>query len=146
MVNQLTKRMWRFLAEVQNYLAHLFFRQTNDIRAAVIFVHGLGKQSRFMLGAERFARDGIAAFVYDKRGVGKSQGIYEGNQSVSEKNLNLLVDDALAAFNTLAAHPKLREVPLGLTGISQAGWIFPITVTKAAKVDFLVIWSGPFAK
>lgn len=117
-----------------------------QIKAAVIFVHGSGKQTRFLRAAERFAEDGIAALVYDKRGVGKSQGEYEGKQSVSEKNLNLLADDALAAFNVLSNHPKLKNVPLGMTGLSQAGWIVPIAATKTKQIDFLVLWSGPVCK
>jgi len=65
----------------------------SDIHAAVVFVHGSGKQARNLHWAERFAREGIAALVYDKRGAGKSGGEYEGNQSVSEKNISLLADD-----------------------------------------------------
>ena len=41
-----------------------------DIHAAVVFVHGSGKQERNLHWAERFAREGIAALVYDKRGAG----------------------------------------------------------------------------
>ena len=65
-----------------------------DIHAAVVLVHGSGKQSRDPRLAERFANAGIAALVYDKRGAGKSGGEYEGNQNVSEKNIALLADDA----------------------------------------------------
>ncbi|WP_395338592.1 alpha/beta hydrolase family protein [Ningiella sp. W23] len=119
--------------------------------AAVVFIHGSGKQTRFLQGAERFAQDGIAALVYDKRGVGESGGEFEGKNPVSEKNLKLLADDALAAFKVLAKHPKLKNLPLGLTGISQAGWIAPIAAEKAlssdsANVDFMVLWSGPVCK
>lgn len=67
-----------------------------EIRAAVVFVHGSGKQTRDLFLAERFAQDGIAALVYDKRGAGKSGGSYEGEQSVSERNLTLLADGAIA--------------------------------------------------
>jgi hypothetical protein len=38
------------------------------------------------------------ALVYDKRGAGKSGGEYEGEQSVSEKNIALLADDAISAL------------------------------------------------
>lgn len=117
-----------------------------DIRAAVVFIHGSGKQERSLYWAEKFAREGIAALVYDKRGVGKSGGDYEQNQNVSEKNLSLLADDALAGVQALAAHPRLKGVRLGLTGISQAGWIAPITARRSPQVQFLVMWSGPICK
>lgn len=49
----------------------------DDIHSAVVFVHGSGKQTRSLYWAERFASNGIAALVYDKRGVGLSGGEYE---------------------------------------------------------------------
>src|SRR5690242_21941983 len=71
------------------------------IRSAVVFIHGSGPQTRNLGLAERFADSGIAAVVYDKRGVGQSGGEYEGHQSVSEQNISLLADDALAALHEL---------------------------------------------
>jgi dienelactone hydrolase len=116
------------------------------IEAAVVFIHGSGKQTRDMRSAARFAAQGIAALVYDKRGAGRSGGEYEGQQSVSEKNIVLLADDAVAALEALATHPALRGVPLGLTGISQAGWIAPVAALRSGQAKFLVLWSGPVCK
>ena len=89
--------------------------------AAVVFIHGSGKQTRNMRWAERFAREGIVALVYDKRGAGKSGGEYEGEQSVGEKNIALLADDAISALKKLSSHPSLKGIPVGFAGISQAG-------------------------
>jgi pimeloyl-ACP methyl ester carboxylesterase len=116
------------------------------IRAAVVFIHGSGPQTRNMTWAQRFASEGIAALVYDKRGAGNSGGDYEGNQSVSEKNISLLADDAVAAIRVLAAHPGLKGVPLGFAGISQAGWIAPLAAQRFSQARFLVLWSGPVCK
>ncbi|MEM8713563.1 MAG: alpha/beta hydrolase [Planctomycetota bacterium] len=124
----------------------LVFPASGPVSAGVVFVHGSGRQERFLAGAERFARDGIAALVYDKRGVGQSEGEYEEGRQVGEENLAQLAGDALAAYQTLANHPKLKDVPLGLTGISQAGWIVPLTAARAEGVDFMVLWSGPVCK
>ena len=99
-----------------------------------------------MTWAGRFAGEGIAALVYDKRGVGKSGGEYEGQQNVSEKNISLLADDSVSALNALASHPSLKGVPLGLTGISQAGWIAPLGAQRSRLATFLVLWSGPVCK
>ncbi len=79
-------------------------------------------------------------------GVGKSGGEYEGNQNVSEKNIVLLADDASAALTTLAAHRSLKGIPVGLSGISQAGWIAPVAAQTNSLVKFLVMWSGPVCK
>ena len=119
---------------------------TGEIHAAVVFIHGSGKQTRNLAWAERFARDGIAALVYDKRGAGKSGGEYEGNQSVSEKNISLLAEDASSALQRLATHPSLKGVPVGFAGISQAGWIAPLAAERSDLAKFLVLWSGPVCK
>ena len=118
--------------------------------SAIVFVHGSGKQTRNMHWAQRFASQGIAALVYDKRGTGQSGGTYESNQSVSGHNIALLADDAFAALSVLQNHPELKDLPLGLTGISQAGWIVPLAAENAAvknnAIDFIVLWSSPVCK
>lgn len=124
----------------------LVFPQSGDIRAAVVFVHGSGGQTRNLGWAERFANAGIAALVYDKRGVGQSGGEYESRQSVSEKNISLLADDASSALNALTRHPSLKGIPAGIAGISQAGWIAPLAAERNPLVKFLVLWSAPVCK
>jgi dienelactone hydrolase len=124
----------------------IVFPDKQPAQAAVVFIHGSGKQTRNLDWARRFAREGIVALVYDKRGAGKSGGEYEGNQSVSEKNIALLADDAVAALLKLSSHPSLKGIPVGLTGISQAGWIAPVAAENSHLARFLVLWSGPVCK
>ncbi len=117
-----------------------------EASAAVVFVHGSGKQTRNIELAKMFATEGIAAFVYDKRGVGASKGVYENKASVGENNLNLLADDAASAVKALQTHSKTNHLPIGLTGISQAGWIVPLAAEKVNSLSFMVLWSGPVVK
>jgi uncharacterized protein len=124
----------------------IVFPATQPMHAAVVFIHGSGKQTRDMGWANRFASEGIAALVYDKRGAGKSSGEYEGEQSVSEKNIALLADDAVSALKRLSSHPSLKGTRVGFAGISQAGWIGPVAAEKSALAKFLVLWSGPVGK
>ena len=124
----------------------IVFPVDKEVHSAVVFVHGSGKQTKNIVWAENFAREGIAALVYDKRGVGKSGGKYESEQSVGERNIVLLADDAISALNSLSNHPALKGVPLGLTGISQAGWIVPLAAEKSNVINFIVLWSGPVCK
>ena len=91
------------------------------IRAGIVFVHGAGKQTRDLDMARRFAAQGIAALVYDKRGVGESGGEYEADRNVSEQNLALLAEDARAALRRLATHRELAGRPVGYAGFSQGG-------------------------
>jgi alpha-beta hydrolase superfamily lysophospholipase len=121
----------------------IVFPENGKIHSAVVFVHGSGEQSRNMLWAERFANEGIVALVYDKRSVGKSGGKYESEQSVSEKNISLLADDAIWALKALADHPALKGIPVGIAGISQAGWIAPLAAERSGVAKFIVFWSGP---
>jgi uncharacterized protein len=114
--------------------------------AAVVFIHGSGKQSRNLGLSQRFAERGIATLVYDKRGVGKSGGVYEGEQSVTGMNIALLADDAVAALDALAGKAALDGVPVGFSGISQAGWIAPLAATKTRHARFLLLWSAPVCK
>lgn len=125
-------------------LAGTLVRPSGDVSAAVVFVHGSGRQERNLEWARRFAAQGIAALVYDKRGVGASEGKYEEAQSVGGPNISLLADDAGAALGALGA--RLPGVPLGLAGISQAGWIVPLAAERTRLAAFLVLWSGPVCK
>lgn len=124
----------------------LVLPESRPIHAAVVFVHGSGKQTRNMNWAQRFADAGIAALVYDKRGAGQSEGEYEGQQSVSGPNISLLADDAAAALATLSRHPSLKGIPAGLAGISQAGWIAPLAAERSGIAKFLLLWSAPVCK
>jgi len=124
----------------------IVFPEAQPVHAAVVFIHGSGKQARNMGWAERFAKEGIVALVYDKRGAGKSGGEYEARQNVSEKNIGLLADDATSALKTLSSHPALKGIPVGFAGISQAGWIGPLAAEKCGLAKFLVFWSGPVGK
>ena len=120
----------------------IVFPTSDPITAAVVFVHGSGPQRRDLALAERFAAQGIAALVYDKRGVGRSQGTFVGKGAFSETNLRLLADDAAAALAALAAHPRLARVPSGLVGLSQAGWIVPLAAASSRPAAFVGLWSG----
>lgn len=118
----------------------------NNIQAAVVIVHGSGQEKRMIQFATILANHGIAVLTYDKRGVGESAGIYAGPEvgtnNVDFSNLNLLSLDASAAINTLSKILSNDQIPLGLIGASQAGWIIPLTAEKNKKVKFMTIFSG----
>lgn len=113
--------------------------------ASVVLVHGSGQATRMQELARLFAENGISTLTYDKRGVGESQGIYVGPEvgknNVDPENLYLLAKDVNAALNVLREQNK--NIPGGLVGISQAGWIIPIAANLNPYVDFVVLFSGP---
>jgi uncharacterized protein len=136
----------RFVSHGETLAGSIVWPAGNSVTAAVVFIHGSGPQTRNLELARRFADRGIAALVYDKRGVGKSGGRYEGSQSVTGMNISLLTDDAVAALNMLAARAELSGVPVGFAGISQAGWIAPLAATRTRHAKFLLLWSAPVSK
>ena len=115
--------------------------------AAIVLVHGSGQETRMLKMASLLADSGIAVFTYDKRGVGKSGGVYAGPEvgtnNIDSSNLNLLALDASVASNILLAHLPAHHGPLGLMGFSQAGWIIPLAATKNHEVSFMILFSGP---
>lgn len=113
--------------------------------AALVIVHGSGQEPRMTEFAELLAKNGISVLTYDKRGVGESGGVYAGPEvgtnNIDSVNINLLAKDASAAVNILHQHDK--NIPIGLVGFSQAGWIIPITANKNPLVEFMVLFSCP---
>lgn len=117
----------------------------NNPHSAVVIVHGSDQVPRMTEFAELLAQNDILALTYDKRGVGESGGIYAGpdvgTNNISIENLNLLANDASTAINLI--HKKYEDLPVGLIGASQAGWIIPIVAYKNPLVDFMVLFSSP---
>ncbi len=113
--------------------------------SAIVIVHGSDQVPRMTKFAERLAQDDILVLTYDKRGVGKSDGVYVGPEvgtnNISIENLNLLAKDASSAVNLI--HKKSKDLPIGLIGASQAGWIIPIVANKNPLVEFMVLFSSP---
>ena len=106
---------------------------------AVVFIHGTGPRTRhdYRFYADRFARRGIAALIYDKRPV-------EGTGSNDETaDLRDLASDALAAVEFLKTRNEINSKQIGLWGLSQGGWVVPMAAALSTDVAFVIIVSGP---
>lgn len=125
-------------------LAGTIYKPKNTY-ASVVVVHGSGKETRMTEFAELLANNGISVLTYDKRGVGKSGGVYAGPEvgtnNVDSLNINLLAKDASAALNKIKNYSN--GTPIGLLGFSQAGWIIPIAANNNPLVNFMVLFSCP---
>jgi len=117
----------------------------NNPHSAVVIVHGSDQVPRMMKFAELLAENDILVLTFDKRGVGESGGVYAGPEvgtnNISVENLNLLAKDASSAVNLI--HKKEKDLPIGLIGASQAGWIIPIAANKNPLIEFMVLLSSP---
>ena len=124
------------------------FRIVGDLRLpegegpfpAVILVHGSGGATRqgavpFQPLIEIFLRNGFAVFSWDKPGSGDSTGDFRNE--ISER-AEILMD----GVDVLVEHPLIDPDRIGLWGISQAGWVMPLTVDQTEDVAFMVVVSG----
>ena len=142
-IDSIKRRDITFTSEGVLLVGTLF--SPTDPQAAIVLVHGSGQEKRMNRFAERLAAHGITVLTYDKRGVGASGGTYAGPEvgtnNVDSANLSLLAKDANAAVNKL--QEVVMDLPVGLVGFSQAGWVIPIAATLNPSVDFMVVFSGP---
>jgi hypothetical protein len=116
---------------------------TGTVKAGIVLIHGSARKDSFRMTAlaRLLADQGFAVLTYDKRGIGKSTGVFADGDD--EHAFSLLAGDAVAAFETLVKHPRLGGVPAGLLGISQGGWTGPIAASHLPSAAFMVLWSGP---
>jgi pimeloyl-ACP methyl ester carboxylesterase len=104
--------------------------------AAVVILQGSGGESRWGTNrfiADQFARSGVAALVYDKRGSGDSTGDWKAS------SYDDLAGDVLAGIDLLAARPDIDPKRIGLHGHSEGGIIAAIVAAhQPSKVAFVV--------
>jgi pimeloyl-ACP methyl ester carboxylesterase len=102
----------------------------------VVIIHGSGPQSRWGTNryiADRFARAGIAALAYDKRGSGDSTGNWR------TAGYDDLARDALAAIALMAARADVDSARIGINGHSEGGLVAPLAASLAPRrVAFVV--------
>lgn len=119
-------------------LAGTLFVPGDDGRhAAVVLFHGSGPQLRDTETGLWFAKHGLAALTYDKRGVGESSGDYRAVPFMD------LCDDGLAAIALLKRRADIDAARIGVWGLSQGGWLGPLAASRSRDVRFVIAVSGP---
>lgn len=115
----------------------LYLPSGNGPHPAVVLIHGDGPDTRegYRSLARRFARGGIAALVYDKRGTGASSGDWR------RARFSDLAEDALAGVSLLERRSGINRI--GLWGGSQGGWIATLAAGRSPDVSFLIVKAGP---
>ena len=104
---------------------------------AVILTHGSGAVSRDInrFTAESFAKLGIAAIFYDKRGIGETDGDFD------DITFEQLADDAISVAEHFNKQSAVRSV--GFWGHSQGGWIAPLAASRWQPSTFTIMSAGP---
>ncbi|MFL5539888.1 MAG: alpha/beta hydrolase family protein [Longimicrobiaceae bacterium] len=112
----------------------LILPHTGGSLPAVVFLHGSGAEgrwaSRFL--ATQLASHGIAALIFDKRGVGRSTG--DWRQATVED----LAGDGAAAVARLLQEPRIDGRRIGIHGHSQGGTIAPLVAARSGQVAFVI--------
>jgi pimeloyl-ACP methyl ester carboxylesterase len=80
---------------------------------------------------------GYAISSFDKRGVGGSSGRWE------DAPIEAQARDLTAAAEMLMGDPQLHDLPVGLFGHSQGGWVALDAASRDARVAFVIVNSGP---
>lgn len=117
-------------------VGRLIMPKGNGKIPVVILIHGSEHDSALDSYAlqRMFPAQGIGAFVYDKRGTGRSAGTYT-------QDFSMLANDALVAMREARRLAGGRAGRVGYQGGSEAGWVVPLAVNRA-RVDFAIVSFG----
>ena len=119
----------------------LSLAQGRKSQSAIVVTHAAGSPLRD-LPLYQHLKDmlpalGIAVFVYDRRGSGKSEG------DLQASDYALLADDAIAAVRMLKADPRIDSRRVGIWGLSQGGWLSLLAASRSSEPAFIIAVSAP---
>lgn len=102
---------------------------------AVVLLHGSGPQTRSEpqthVVVNVLLRNGFAVLMYDKRGVGGSDGDFESALYPD------FIADAAAAVEYLAARADIEQRLIGIYAVSEGAWLAPEVAARTGKVAFI---------
>ncbi len=109
----------------------------------VLFVHGDGPNNRtsgvtYPPIIERMLRAGYATFAWDKPGSGESIGQIDRSRLLEQRS-QIVLD----AIEVLKKRSDINAQKIGLWGISQAGYVMPVVLSKSKDIAFMIAVSCP---
>jgi len=105
----------------------------------ILFVHGSGPADRTLFGyylpiMERMLRAGYAVFSWDKPGYGESTGQVDNTPRVIHQRAQIVLD----AIEVMKKRPNIDHRLIGLWGISQGGYVIPLTLSQTKDIAFMI--------
>jgi uncharacterized protein len=130
-----------FLNGTTKLAATLYLPQGKDPLPAIAITHGSGKEGKSQEGyislASTLAKAGYVTLIYDKRGVGQSEGVY-----VETPDMNIPAGDLVEAVNYLATRKEVDKKRIGVYGHSQGGWVAPLAAITSSDISFVMVSCG----
>lgn len=119
----------------------LYLARGSKPHAAIVVTHAAGHPLRdfplYQHLKEMLPALGIAVFVYDRRGSGRSGG------DLQTSDYELLADDAIAAVRMLKADTRIGPQRVGIWGLSQGGWLALLAASRSSEPAFIIAVSAP---
>ncbi len=141
--DQIKTEEMQFRSQGLTFTGTLYTPQTAPPYPLVVIAHGSGDSKRsfsaYTYYGKYLSRNGFAVFIFDKRGVGDSEGLYTDG----EIHFDSLGLDLSAAFRFASHLPVTSPERSGILGISQAGWTIPLALQNIDTIAFVVNVSGP---
>lgn len=102
----------------------------------VLTGHGPSARGGFPLLVDRLAATGIAVLDYDKRGIGRSTGVFLDTMEPIER-------DAAAAVAWLRTRRDIDGGRVAVLGLSQGGVVAPAVAADDPAIAAVVMLAGP---
>jgi alpha/beta superfamily hydrolase len=114
----------------------LYKPETNFPYPVVVIVHPAsdGERSNPFFDHLKFElpKHGIAAFIFDRRGSGQSEGNF------ATADFEDLAGDVISAVEYLQTRTDVDKTKIGLHGTSQGGWVAPIAAARKTDIAFII--------
>ena len=140
--NQVQEETVQFTSDHVRLSGKLFMPPGDSPFPAVVILQGgssnvKAQRSTSEYYANRFAKKGIAALMYDKRGTGDSGGEFRTS------TFDDLVMDAINAVQFLKEQAKINPQKIGIFGPSQGGRIAALAAARSPDIAFIATLSTP---
>jgi dipeptidyl aminopeptidase/acylaminoacyl peptidase len=76
--------------------------------------------------------------MWDKPGFGQSTGTFS-RQHLRAERAEILLD----AISNIKSHPRIDSSRMGIWGISQAGYVIPMSLPKTDDISFMIMVGCP---
>ncbi|MFC1784823.1 alpha/beta hydrolase [Candidatus Neomarinimicrobiota bacterium] len=140
--NVIEEKQIQFNSDNLNFSGTIFVPPGDSIFPAIVILHGGNSnvnahRSTSSYYAYSFAKKGIAALIFDKRGTGDSGGEF------SKSTFDDYINDALNAIKFLKTHDNINPQQIGIFGPSQGGRIAALAAARSSDVAFIATISTP---